>query len=173
MKTLLTIMALACLLLTGATIPPPPLPVLHGAVTTGTKPLPTNVIKRVRFVPPPQSYGVSYTNKLSLLDSNRWVSGVVRAGNTRYVPHDLAHDTNTNRRTVTWASQPARLYAFEVAWGEFPLATRTEERTLVTNMHPTTVFYAIGTNGGWFGTNRSAYSFDWPVSNMYLRIVEI
>jgi len=161
MRTLLTILALACLACVAAT---PPLPPFPGTTTNRVKVLPTN---SVRFTPPPRSYGVGYTNKLSLLDSNRWLSGFVRV-NPRYVAHTMLHDTATRERTLIWPSVPHHPYAIEAAWGEVPLP-----RYGITNWYPTTVFYVIATNGGWSGTNVSRYVFAWNTSNVYVRVVEL
>ena len=166
MKPLLTFLALGCLLTTGATVPPFP------TVSTNRPKVLTNVVRQVRFTPPPSSHGVSYTNKLSLLDSNRWVSGWTRSS-PRYVPHNFRHDAATGEFTVDWPSVPGRRYVLEAAWGEFPRIDRNEERKLVTNMHPSTVFYAVETNGAWFNTNRSMVKRQWNTTNLYVRIVEL
>ena len=149
MKAIAFILSLGCLLAHGQKLPPPPpMSVLNKPVKVlrpTVKPLPLK--------PLPSSWGVSYTNQLSLIPTQRWTSGWGRL-NPVYIPHDYRHDPLTGAWSAGFQSEPGRLYDIEqTASG---------------------IFYPLETVGGWFGTNRTVVTNIWPEAftrSNYIRIV--
>jgi len=115
-------------------------------------PFPTLSTNRVKvitartkiYVPPiPETWGARYVDKVSLMPTQRWVSGWSRTS-AAYVPHSFRHDTNTGAFALDWPSQAGQVFALE--WSD------------------NGIFYPVETVGAWSGTNRSRYTQTWEAT---------